>query len=151
MHKPGAGVGDYGVRNFWYEAIHDPGAGQMHYLKSLMLSRPYFERRPDQSLVAGENGQKYDYVIATRGNGYAFFYTYTGREFDVAMGKISGGRARAWWYDPRNGDSRVIGIFENRGVRHFDPPGEQQPGNDWVLVLDDAEQDYGAQGESGGG
>ena len=151
MHKPGAGVGDYGVRNFWYEAIHDPGAGQMHYLKSLMLSWPYFERRPDQSLVAGENGQKYDYVIATRGNSYAFFYTYTGREFDVAMGKISGGRIRAWWYDPRNGDSRVIGIFENRGVRHFDPPGEQQPGNDWVLVLDDAEQDYGAQGESGGG
>jgi hypothetical protein len=150
MHKPGEGPGAYGVRNYWYEAIHDPGAGQMHYLKSLMLSRPYFERRPDQSLVAGENGQKYDYVIATCGKSYDFFYTYTGREFDVMMGKISGKQTKAWWYDPRTGDCSEIGILENSGIRHFDPPGEPQPGNDWVLVLDDVDKNFGTPGESGG-
>jgi hypothetical protein len=57
----------------------------MQYLKRLILSRPYFARIPDQNLVAGTNGTKYDYVIATRGDDYAFAYTYTGRPFEVRM------------------------------------------------------------------
>ena len=28
------------------------------------------------------------------------------------------------------------GEFENRDRRTFDPPGEEQPGNDWVLMLE---------------
>ena len=47
MHKPDSGPG-IGVRNYWYEAIDEPGAGQMQYLKRLVLSHPYLERVPDQ-------------------------------------------------------------------------------------------------------
>jgi hypothetical protein len=145
-HKPNSGKGDYGVRNYWYEAINDPGAGQMQHLKALMLSRPFFERVFDPSLIAGNNGTAYDYVIATRGTSYAFIYTYTGRAFDVALGKITGEKIKAWWYNPRDGSAKLLGHFENKGVRHFDPPGQKKDGNDWVLVLDDAARDFTVHG-----
>lgn len=139
MHKPNSGEGNYGVRNFWYEAIDDTAAGQMQHLKNLILSRPFFERLPDQSLIAGRNGEKYDYVIATRGDGYAFIYSYTGRSFDVEMGRISGNKVEANWINPRNGETIFVGRFKNVGIQQFDPPGTEQPGNDWVLTLDGRE------------
>jgi len=142
MHKPGAGEGAYGVRNFWYEAIDDPGSGQMQYLKKLMLSRPFFERVPDQSVIAGENGARYEYVVATRGKAYLFAYCYSGRPFQIRMGAISGSEARAAWFDPQDGGVRPIGTVPNQGIRTFTPPGFPAPGNDWVLILDDAAQRF---------
>jgi hypothetical protein len=146
MHRPASGPGAFGVRNYWYEAINEPGAGQMQYLKLLMLSRPYLERLPDQGLIAGENEVREQYIIATRGKSYLMAYTYTGRPFEIRMGVISGERVRAWWYDPRNGSARQIGVFQNRGVQVFTPPGSPAPGNDWVLVLDDAGEKLSAPG-----
>ncbi|MGN6817257.1 MAG: putative collagen-binding domain-containing protein, partial [Sphingomonas sp.] len=121
----------------WQEGLNAPGGGQMQFLEKLILSRPYFERVPDQSLIVG-NGVRYDRVAATRGNSYAIAYSYTGKPFRVQMGKISGKRVRAAWYDPRTGKSRAIGTFSNRGKHWFTPPGTPAPGNDWALVLDDA-------------
>jgi len=147
MHKPNSGEGNYGVRNYWYEAIDDPGAGQMQHLKTLVLSRPFFERVFDPSIISGKNGNKYDYVIATRGESYIFVYTYTGREFDVSMDKITGEKVKAWWYNPRNGEADFLGYFENKDVRHFYPPGLKKKGNDWVLVLDDAAKKFSVPGK----
>lgn len=148
MHKPDSGPGAFGVRNYWYEAVDEPGAGQMQYLKLLMLSRPYLERIPDQGLIAGENGVREQRIIATRGKSYLMAYTYVGRPFEIHMGVISGKRVRAWWYDPRNGSARQIGVFPNRGIRAFTPPGSPASGNDWVLVLDDATEKFSAPGVS---
>jgi hypothetical protein len=121
----------------WTEGLDAPGAQQMHFLKDLLLSRPFFERVPDQSLIT-DSGKRYDRVAATRGRSYAIAYTYTGRPFHVRMGKISGRQVHAAWFDPRTGASRAIGTFPNTGIRLFTPPGKTQPGNDWALVLDDA-------------
>lgn len=137
MHKPGR-KGVYGVRNYWYEALDAPGAGQIQHLKTLMLSRPYFERIPDESLIASENGTKHDYILATRGRDYAFVYTCTGRTFSVNMGRIAGKTVRAAWFDPRTGKTEIIGTFPNDGTREFNPPGEPSDGNDWTLILDEA-------------
>lgn len=119
----------------WEEAIDDPGAGQMIHLKNLILSKPYFERVPDQSLIA-ENGERYDRLLATRGKDYAFIYTWNGRDMKVNMGKIGGAKVHASWYDPRTGETRVLGKIENKGIKTFNPPGEVRNGNDWVLVLE---------------
>lgn len=123
----------YGAKTLWTEAMHDPGSGQMQYLKKLMLSRPYFERVPDQSPIAGENGTKHDYVIATRGANYLLAYDYSGKPFQIRMGSISGKRVQAWWYSPRDGSTQKAGTLDNRGDHAFTPPDH----NDWVLVLDD--------------
>ncbi|MBO9611702.1 MAG: glycoside hydrolase family 140 protein [Dyadobacter sp.] len=119
----------------WEEAIDDPGAGQMMHLKKLMLSKPYFERVPDQSLIA-ENGERYDRLLATRGKDYALIYTWNGRDMKIRMGKIGGAEVQASWYDPRTGQTRILGKIENKGIKTFNPPGEVRNGNDWVLVLE---------------
>ena len=146
MHKAEAGRGAYGVRETWDAALDAPGARQVPYLKRLILSRPAAERIPDQSLIAGRNGERYERVIATRGRSYAFFYTFTGRPFQVRMGVISGRAVRAWWFDPRTGEALPAGRRPNRGVSAFTPPGVPGPGNDWVLVLDDAAARTGPPG-----
>jgi hypothetical protein len=126
----------YGSSELWSSAINAPGAAQMHYLKQLMLSRPYFERVPDQSLLAGAAGEKYNRLLATRGKKYAFIYTCNGRNIPVQLGKIAGASVKAAWYSPRDGKTTAIGTFTNKGTREFNPPGEPKDGNDWVLVLD---------------
>jgi len=122
----------YGARDPWTQAIGDPGAGQMQYLKKLMLSKPYFERVPDESLVAAQ-GDRYDHLAATRGKRYAFIYSYTGHTLKVNMGRIEGVRVKASWYSPRDGGWQEAGVFPNKGVQTFDPPEAEK---DWVLVLD---------------
>ncbi len=125
----------YGAHLYWTEAINAPGASQMQYIKDLMLSKPFFERVPDQSLIA-DQGEKYNYLIATRGKDYTFIYTYTGRTMKINMGKIEGEKVDAAWFNPRDGKTSKTGIFSNTGVAEFNPPGEQKDGNDWVLVLE---------------
>jgi len=126
----------YGSKELWSSAINAPGASQMVHLKNLMLSRPFLERVPDQSLIAGENGEKYNRLLATRGKNYAFVYTYTGRNMNINLGKIEGSKVKASWYSPRDGKTTEIGEFENKGTKEFNPPGDEKEGNDWVLVLD---------------
>ncbi|MEO8534372.1 MAG: glycoside hydrolase family 140 protein [Flavobacterium sp.] len=124
----------YGNKELWTSAINAPGAGQMVYIKKLMLGFPYLERVPDQTLIANQ-GEKYDYLAATRGNNYALIYTYTGRKISVNMEKITGNKVTASWYNPRNGQTTKIGTFDNKGTQDFQPSGKKEDGNDWVLIL----------------
>jgi hypothetical protein len=136
FHRPQDGKGAYGVKEYWPDAINATGAAQMIYLKKLMLSHAYFDRVPDQSLIAGETGDKYQRLSATRGTDYAFIYTYNGRNISVNMGHIKGKEVKASWYSPRDGSLKEIGVYPNKGVIVFDPPGDVKEGNDWVLVMD---------------
>lgn len=136
MHKAGEKMGSYGSVMPWTQAINMPGANQMGYLKKLMLSRPYFDRVPDQSLIAAGQGERYDRLIATRGKNYAFVYTYNGRDMQIDAGKLEGSKVKASWYNPRTGTTTAIGTFAKAKAMKFNPPGEKKNGNDWVLVLD---------------
>ncbi|MGB8193207.1 MAG: DUF4038 domain-containing protein [Chitinophagaceae bacterium] len=131
----------YGAKKFWQPAINDSGALQMKYLKQLILSKPYFEREADQSIIV-TNGDRYQRIFATRGKNYAFVYTYTGRKFSLRMGKIAGKQVMASWFDPRSGKYTSEVAYANRGIKEFDPPGEEKEGNDWVLVLESTEADH---------
>lgn len=135
MNKPGDKKPAYGAKDFWYDAINATGASEMIHLKNLMLSKPFFERVPDQSLIIN-NGEKYDFLAATRGKKYALIYTYNGRNMEINTGKIEGKNISASWFNPRNGSFTKIGTFKNSSIITFDPPGEIQDGNDWVLVLE---------------
>lgn len=136
MHSASDSTTAYGSSELWTEGLRAPGAGQMQYLKDLMLSRDnYFDRVPDQTLVA-ENGEKYNRLLATRTDRYAFVYNYNGREMKINMGKIQGDKVKASWFNPRTGEETVIGDVENTGVQTFQPEGGQKDGNDWVLILD---------------
>jgi hypothetical protein len=120
---------------YWPQAVQRPGGAQVPLVRKLVLSRDYFSRVPDQSLVA-DTLTGVDHLQATRGDGYAFVYSAMGRPFDVVMGKISGDSVTAQWFNPRSGDYLPLGRFANAGTQRFTPP-SQGFGADWVLVLDD--------------
>ena len=144
----------------WHAVLDHPGAAQMRHVRRLLESRPFLTRIPDPGLVvtrhvAGTDpnrptinpGHGLKRIVATRDSGgaYAMIYVPASRPFEVEMSRITGGKATAWWYDPRTGESKRIGEFDTKGKREFTPPnvGEMQ---DWVLVLDDATKNFAAPG-----
>lgn len=138
----------------WPEAIDQPGAGQMQHGKNLLLSRPFLTRIPDDSVIVTDRvptsvpgAGRYRFVATRDAAGsYAMVYAPIGRKFQVQMDKITGGTVKAWWFNPRNGEARVIGEFPNSGQREFISPdaGEML---DWVLVLDDAAKNFPPPGQ----
>lgn len=136
-----ANNGGYGATKTWYEGMKDPGFNQMKHLKNLMLTFPFFERVPDQSIIAGENGTRYDRLAATRGNDYLLVYNYTNRPMDIDLSKISGKKKNVWWYDVTDGHLDYAGKFDS-GVKHFQYDGGHGAGNDRVLIAVDADKDY---------
>jgi hypothetical protein len=119
----------------------------MQYARALIESRPVLGRLPDQTLLASDPGKGTDHVQATRAadGSYAFVYSASGKPFTVDLGKLSGDRLKAWWYDPRTGKAEAAGEVARAGRREFKPPSEGA-GKDWVLVLDDAAKDYPTPG-----
>lgn len=115
----------------WQDAINRPGSRQMQHLKNLLLSRDYFSRVPDQGMVA-ENYPGANYISATRGADYALFYAPNGMDIRAKLGVLPGGRVKAQWFNPKNGEYAEIGIYENSGERLFSPAAR---GRDCDIVL----------------
>ncbi len=139
----------------WRAALDQPGAYQMQFGRRLIESRPVLTRVPDDDVVvpaavtnAVPGAGRYRFVATRDERGrYAFVYAPAGRPFSVRMDKISGAVVRAWWFDPRTGAATRLGEFPNTGTRAFVPPA---PGEalDWVLVLDDAAQNFPPPGQA---
>ena len=130
----------YHCQKTWTEALHDPGFHQMRYLKRLMLSLPYFERIPDQSVVL-DNGLQYERLSATRGNDYLLVYNYTSRDMKVDLRKISGDRKKVWWMNAGTGELTWLGEYDNK-VLTFRPHKEGVGIEDGVLIAIDSSKDY---------
>lgn len=141
FYRPGYGAA-YGAEEPWYEALKNPGFHQMQYLKRLVLAFPYMERVPDQTIVVGENGERYERLIATRGNDYLWVYSYTGRPVRVDLTKIAGAKKKCWWYLPSDGSLTYIGEYESKADAEFVPDAPYGAGNDRVLIAVDASKDY---------
>ena len=138
----------------WFEAIDQPGAAQMQHGRRLIESRPFLTRIPDDSVIVtadppssvpGAGAKRY---VATRDSAgsYAMVYVPAGRPFNVKMDKITGGKVKAWWFNPRTGKAALIGEFANAGERQFTPP-DAGENLDWVLVLDDASKKFPPPGK----
>jgi hypothetical protein len=140
MKKDGIG-GAYGAKEPWYEALNDPGINQMKYVKNLILTFPFFDRIPDQTVIAGNNGIRYDRLIATRGKDYLLVYNYTNRPMNIDLTKISGQKKKVWLYSPINGSLEYLGDFDNKIIRFTDDSGYRW-GNDKVLIAIDSTKDY---------
>jgi len=152
MWQPGRGPIN-GPLMPWFEAIDQPGAGQMQYGRWLMESRPFLSRVPDDSIIVTDRvptsvpgAGRYRFVGTRDEQGsYAMVYAPIGRAFKVRMDAIKGAKVKAWWYNPRNGQATAIGEFANAGEREFLPPDKGEM-LDWVLVLDDASKNFPAPG-----
>jgi hypothetical protein len=118
-----------------------------------MESRPFLTRIPDDTVLATNaiptawpGTGRYHFCATRDENGsYAMVYAPVGRSFTVRLDKISGPKVKAWWFNPRNGTTSVIGTFDKQGERTFTPPDDGEM-LDWVLVLDDASKNFPAPG-----
>jgi hypothetical protein len=137
--NPPVNVGDTIIG--WQKALEAEAANQLKHLKKLMLSRPYFNRVPDNTLILSDRGKDYtDLVWATRDEAstYAFIYLPQSRPVTVDVTKLSGSRKKAYWFDVRTGTSLPVKM-PNQKKATFNPP----PGNpDWVLIIEDASKNY---------
>ena len=110
-------------------------------MKNLILAFPYFERIPDQSIIAGTNGERYDRAIATRGNDYLLVYNYSGRPMQIDLSKITGAKKNVWWYSAKDGKLTYIGEFDSK-ITNFQHDSGYMSGSDQVLIAVDATKNY---------
>lgn len=130
----------------WIDGMHRPGGEQMHYLRELMESRPFFTRIPDPALVRESCEMPALHVVATRDREgtYAFIYVPESSEsIRVDLGRLHGTELLGWWFDPRTGFAHPLGTFPGGEEKTFTPP---PYGPDWVLVVDAADAHYAPPG-----
>jgi len=130
------------VHNQWFEALDESGAFQITHLKNLMLSRPFFSRVSNQQLIVENPYDPTGYLTACSGDGYIFVYIPTGKTVKIKTGLLNASTIKIWWFNPRTGEVIAAGERSNQDIIEFDPPGECQRGNDWVVVIDDIRMGY---------
>ncbi|ACB76344.1 glycoside hydrolase family 140 protein [Opitutus terrae] len=137
----------------WRAALQQPGAGQMQHARRLLESRPVLTRIPDDALIVSDEpatavpGAGRYRMVGTRdrSGSWAAIYVPVGRPFTVKTSLLTGERLNVWWFSPRTGAATAAGQIARADTHRFVPP---DPGEslDWVLVLDDASQDFPAPG-----
>jgi hypothetical protein len=135
----------------WRDALEAPGGSQMQYLRNLIESRPFFERKPMQDAISTSPSFASDRQAAT-GDGKTYLMVYLPLYGDVTADTrhLSGKRLRVWWFDPSTGSAFPLGEKENTGtfrVDWNDRIRKNMGGPDWVLVIDDAAAGYPAPGK----
>jgi len=114
----------------------------MGYMRQLFESRDFSRLQPDPALVVASEGDKE--VQAAKASDFMMVYLPEHSQVEVDPQKMDAKKINAWWFDPRTGDSVNLGKFRNNATYTFRTPGSSK---DWVLVIDDAGQEYGAPGQ----
>ena len=132
--NPESGKRSYGATSYWFDAMHDPGAGQMGHMANFMRGLDYTNGKSADGLIAGGQKKQYERVSAFAGDDFIVFYSYTGGEFAVDISGKNWKSADAWWFDPAQGVYSYVGSFA-AGQQSFIPPKKLRDWNDWVLLL----------------
>jgi hypothetical protein len=144
-------ISTYSFATGWQTQIWSQGACDMTNVIKLMRTRPWWNCVPDYSNTTiisgyGTYGQE-DCITSMREATGKTVITYIPNGSmtpTVDMTQMSGSTANAWWYNPTNGVATDIGTYSTTGTQTFTPPDT----DDWVLVLDDASQNYPPPGQS---
>ena len=131
----------------WSDAIHFDGAKQMGHVRRLFESRPWQLLVPDQSLIVKGQASRGRHIQAARAEDRSFAMAYLpqGGSITVDTSKLSGSKMKAYWFNPRNGNAKLLGEYPLGSVREFKTPSGRKT-SDWVLVLEDADRGYAMPG-----
>ncbi|WP_199563216.1 glycoside hydrolase family 140 protein [Runella aurantiaca] len=137
------------ARTHWRRAVDSEGAWQMGYLRKLYESHPWNQLIPEQSLLKGDNPDDASYQMAAWGENkdFVFAYTPTGKPLKIDLAKLQAPQLMAYWFNPRDGVTTLIGDYKNDGVKEFKTP-VSCPTCDWVLVIDDVTKPWAGVGLS---
>jgi hypothetical protein len=128
---------------YWTDALNRPGAFQVGYLKKLIESRPQLSRIPDQSIIEKGQGEKGEFICATRDSigSYIMIYIPVGKTIKVNTQSIPSKKLAIWWFNPQNKEVKISGLIPNESHIIFTPPSLGAE-NDWVLIIDNPEYHY---------
>lgn len=119
----------------WRASLDAPGAGQAGKARKIFESLPeWWFLTPDQSVLAsGANSSGTVLTLGARHKDgkWVMVYSAEPHTFSVAMNGLSG-KARAYWVDPKTGESKPAGSYANRGAHSFITPAGWE---DAVLLL----------------
>ena len=115
--------------------------------KTLGPGKYYFDRVPDNTLVASALGEGEERVSATRDakGRWAAVYAPQGESFQVNLTRLGTAASIAgkatWterWYDPRTGEfgEQKKQSAELKGAKTYQPPSGGGIDHDWVLLID---------------
>ncbi len=125
------------------KALDYPGGVQVGYLGKLLMKfgHDFFKMMPDQELIVSDNPEEYDsHIQAARAHDWSFavIYSADADEFSLDLTSLSSKVSRYGWYNPRSGTFDQLGKLEESDKMSsisFDPPGDDDFGLDWVLIL----------------
>jgi hypothetical protein len=127
----------------WSDSLDTPGAFQMGFLRRLFESHPFNKLTPAPAMLRdapATGGAKVRALCATDGS-FAFIYSPRGESFAVDKGFLKAARLREIWFDPRYGVSQLVHTTDTHGYQTYAPPTSGR-GQDWVLIIDDAAQNW---------
>lgn len=127
----------------WSDSLDTPGAFQMGLVRRLFESRPFTRLTPAPAMLRdapASAGAKVRAACATDGS-FAFIYSPRGERFTVDKNFIKARRTREIWYDPRYGASYPVHTTDTHGYQTYTPPTSGR-GQDWVLIIEDAAQNW---------
>ena len=135
---PGDGTepGAYGATINWKDAIHSPGGDNMSKMAQIMRSVAFQTGKPAQQLLACEEGERYERISVYAGDGFAVFYTYTGRNIAVKPDMLPAKEVKASLIDPVSGDRSLLGTFATTAQMNFEIPKGSYNHKDWLLILE---------------
>jgi hypothetical protein len=122
----------------WHKSLDLEVANQVKHLKNLMLSRGYFDRISDQSLIADHQEEDEYFIVGTRdqAGSYAFLYFPTGNPTVLNLGSLKSEKITGTWLDPRTGvEIKITSSIPRNEAVEVIPPSSGR-GNDWVLILE---------------
>ncbi len=124
----------------WYESLDTPGAFQMGFVRRLFESRPFQELVPDQSMILDgpTSGGAKIRAARSRNGSFGFVYSPRGEQFTLDKRVFKPKRVTQLWYDPRYGCTYNFRLDNNASFQTYTPPTSGR-GNDWILIVEDAE------------
>lgn len=128
----------------WREGLFTEGYASMKIFGALLGSRGWESFVPDyahNTVIAGYGSiasSNYASAALSKDHNSLVVYLPSPRTITVAMSRVAGTEAEAWWIDPSTGEGQSAGNHPTTGTRNFSPP---SGGTDWVLVVDNAAAD----------
>ena len=126
----------------WEDALDSPGSQAMTHLADLFLSRAWFRLQPDLtgSVLTFGAGQRRRGALTSDGESI-LVYVPGSKTVAIRTTGIANSQARAWWFDPKNGNSSLIGLVPTTGTVNFAFSGGK------VLVVDNAATESASAGQ----
>lgn len=126
----------------WIGELDSAGSTTVAYIGNLMRSRRHWLMQPDRAnavMTQGHGSGSTRAVTSRASDGSSVIaYLPTRRQVTIDMTKVAGSTGRVWWWNPRTNVATSVGTFPTTGSQTFTPPDN----NDWVLVIDDASQNF---------